>query len=215
MRVMDIMSNDVFTVTRDTPLKLVAERMLQYGISGMPVVDDAGHVLGVVSETDILFKERSTPDRRGVLDWLAHYGEDPPVAKLAARTAGDAMTAPAVTITPARSVTAAATLMLDLGIDRLPVVRGDALVGIVTRADLVRAFTRRDEEIQREISEGGVLQHFWLEPDKVTVSVLDGNVKLEGELADGDQAEALVQFAEQVPGIVSVESRLTWPAARR
>jgi CBS domain-containing protein len=212
---MDIMSNDVFTVTRDTPLKLVAERMLQYGISGMPVVDDAGHVLGVVSETDILFKERSTPDRRGVLDWLAHYGEDPPVAKLAARTAGDAMTAPAVTITPARSVTAAATLMLDLGIDRLPVVRGDALVGIVTRADLVRAFTRRDEEIQREISEGGVLQHFWLEPDKVTVSVLDGNVKLEGELADGDQAEALVQFAEQVPGIVSVESRLTWPAARR
>jgi len=212
---MDIMSNDVFTVTRDTPLKLVAERMLQYGISGMPVVDDAGHVLGVVSETDILFKERSTPDRRGVLDWLAHYGEDPPVAKLAARTAGDAMTTPAVTITPTRSVAAAATLMLDLGIDRLPVVRGDALVGIVTRADLVRAFTRQDEEIKREISEGGVLKHFWMEPDKIKVSVQDGNVQLEGELLDGDQAEAVVRFAEQVPGTVSVESRLTWPAARR
>ena len=215
MRVMDIMSNDVYTVTRDTPLKLVAERMLQYGISGMPVVDEAGHVLGVVSETDILFKERSAPHRRGVLDWLAHYGEDPPAAKLMARTAGHAMSTPAVTITPTRSVAAAAELMLDLGIDRLPVLNGDELVGIVTRTDLVRAFTRGDKDIQREISEGGVLKHFWIAPDNVKVTVEDGNVRLEGELAGEEQAEALVRFAEEIPGTVSVESRLTWPAMRR
>jgi CBS domain-containing protein len=150
-----------------------------------------------------------------VLDWLAHYGEDPPAAKLAARTAKDAMTTPAVTIAPGRSVADAASLMLDLGIDRLPVLSGEELVGIVTRADLVRAFTRDDREIAREVNEDGILRHFWIAPERIKVSVQDGNVKLEGELADAEQAEALVQFAEQIPGTVSVESRLTWPATGR
>ena len=97
-------------------------------------------MLGVVSETDILFKERTAPDRNGVVDWLVHYAEDPPLAKLDARTAGEAMTTPAVTIASGRSIADAAALMLELRIDRLPVVDSGRLVGIVTRADLVRAF---------------------------------------------------------------------------
>ena len=95
MRVSDVMTKKVFTATRDMPLRLVATRMLEYGISGMPVVD-GDRVLGVISETDILFKERSAPERQGLVDWIVHYGEDPPAAKLAARTVGDAMTTPAV-----------------------------------------------------------------------------------------------------------------------
>ncbi len=206
MRVMDIMSDNVFTVSRDAPLKLVAERMLQYGISGMPVVDDAGHVLGVVSETDILFKERSAPQRRGVLDWLAHYGEDPPAAKLAARIAGDAMTAPAVTIAPGRSVAAAATLMLDLGIDRLPVVNGDELVGIVSRADLVRAFARSDGDIRQEICED-VLGSILPVPEAVTVRVAGGKVTLSGGL-DPTDADLVVAGVAKVPGVVEVCSTI-------
>jgi CBS-domain-containing membrane protein len=62
MKVGDVMTNKVFTATRDMPLRLVAKRMLEYGISGMPVVD-GDRVVGVISETDILFKERSAPDR--------------------------------------------------------------------------------------------------------------------------------------------------------
>ena len=65
---------------------LVAVRMLEFGISGMPVVED-GRVLGVVSETDILYKERAAPDRAKLADWLAHYPDDPPRAKHEARTA--------------------------------------------------------------------------------------------------------------------------------
>jgi len=139
MKVSDVMTENVFTVTRDTPLRLVATRMLEYGVSGMPVVED-GRVLGVVSETDILFKERTVPERPTLSDWLAHYPDDPPRAKLEARTAGEAMTAPAVTTSPGRTVSDAAALMLDLGIDRLPVVSRGLLAGIVTRADIVRAF---------------------------------------------------------------------------
>lgn len=216
MKVSDVMTENVFTVTADTPLKIVATRMLEYGVSGMPVVElEDDHVLGVVSETDILFKERVAPERKGVVDWLVHYGEDPPLAKLDARTAGDAMTTPAVTIASGRSVADAATLMLDLRVDRLPVVDSGRLVGIVTRSDLVRAFTRSDEVIEREIREDGLLKRFWMGPSNVTVTVEEGNVLFEGRVDAQDLADSLVRFAELTPGVVSVESKLTWPKARR
>jgi CBS domain-containing protein len=208
MKVRHVMTETVFTVTPDTPLKAVATRMLEYGISGMPVVDGE-RVLGVISETDILFKERVAPDRKGLVDWLVHYAEDPPLAKLEARTAGEAMTTPAVTIGPERTVADAAALLLDLRIDRLPVVDGGELVGIVTRADLIRAFTRDDEEIERDIRQNGALHRLWIEPDGVQVTVEDGNVVLSGTVDTPDQAESLVGFAERTPGVVSVESRLS------
>jgi len=208
MKVRDVMTEAVYTVTGDTPLKTVATRMLEYGISGMPVVE-GDRLVGVVSETDILFKERVAPDRKGLVDWLVHYAEDPPVAKLDARTAAESMTTPAVTVGPDRSVADAAALMLDLRIDRLPVVDGDELIGIVTRADLVRAFTRPDAEIQREIRETGLLRRYWLNPAEVDVTVEDGNVVLSGSVHSPALAESLVAFIERTPGVVSVESRLT------
>jgi CBS domain-containing protein len=145
MKVRDIMTEDVFIVTPDTPLSVVAARMLEYGVSGFPVVAD-GRVIGVVSETDILYKERSMPERDGLVDWLTHYPDDPPSAKLAARTAREAMSTPAVTIVPERHVSDAAALMLDLRIDRLPVVTGGMLAGIITRTDIVRAFAEENVE---------------------------------------------------------------------
>jgi CBS domain-containing protein len=140
MKVREIMTENVLTVSPDTPLTVVAARLLEYGVSGFPVVDEDGRVIGVVSETDILYKERSVPERDGLVDWLTHYPDDPPTAKLAARTAREAMSTPAVTIVPERHVSDAAALMLDLRIDRLPVVIGGLLAGIVTRTDIVRAF---------------------------------------------------------------------------
>jgi len=216
MKIGDIMTTKVFAVEADTPLKEVATRMLEYGISGMPVAD-GDRVLGVVSETDILFKERSAPERQGLVDWLVHYGEDPPRAKLEARTAGEAMTTPAVTIASGRSVADAAELMLDLRVDRLPVVDGGRLVGIVTRTDLVRVFTRGDDEVEREIREDGIIKRLWMASDRVKISVDQGNVVLEGRVDTEELAKSIVAFADRVPGVVSVESQLTWPAkpARR
>jgi CBS domain-containing protein len=214
MKVSDVMTEHVFTVTADLPLKEVATRMLEYGISGMPVAD-GDRVLGVVSETDILFKERSAPERQGLVDWIVHYGEDPPQAKLEARTAGEAMTSPAVTIASGRSVADAAELMLDLRVDRLPVVDSGRLVGIVTRTDLVRVFTRGDDELEREIREDGIIKRLWTSADRVKISVDQGNVVLIGRVDTQELAESIVSFAERVPGVVSVESRLTWPGQGR
>jgi CBS domain-containing protein len=213
MKVADIMTTNVFTAGPEMPLRDVATRMLEYGISGLPVVDEEGCVLGVLSETDILYKERTAPKRDGLVDWLVHYGEDPPAAKLNARTAGQAMTTPAVTITPRRSVADAAELMLEVGIDRLPVVDAGELVGIVTRADLVRAFTREDEEIEREIKRDVFLAKLWVDPADVKVHVEDGYVTLEGRVESEGVAEQIVHFAHRVPGVVSIEPRLTWPDA--
>lgn len=213
MKVSDVMTEKVFTVAPDTPLKTVATRMLEYGVSGMPVVD-GDRVLGVISETDILFKERTAPDRKGLVDWLVHYAEDPPLAKLEARTAGQAMTTPAVTIASGRSVADAAALMLELRIDRLPVVDSGQLVGIVTRTNLVRAFTRGDDEIERDIREDGILRRFWLSTATVNITVDDGIVALAGRVASKELADSIVEFAEQTPGVVSVESKLTWPKTK-
>jgi CBS domain-containing protein len=207
MRIRDVMTETVVTVTPDTTLKEAATLMLEHRISGLPVVDGT-RVLGVLSETDVLFKEVTAPDRQGVVDWILHYGEDPPTAKLAARTAGDAMTAPAITVGPGRAVPDAAALMLDLGIDRLPVVEGDELVGIVTRSDFVRAFTRTDDEIEREIRDNVVLRTLWMPPDSVTVNVNAGEVVLEGEVDTTTVAELIESHARRVPGVVSVESKL-------
>lgn len=212
MRVSDIMTNKVFTATRDMPLRLAATRMLEYGITGLPVMDGE-RLVGVISETDILFKERAVPVRDGLVDWLVHYGEDPPEAKLSARTVGDAMTAPAVTIGSRKNVSEAAALMLDLGIDRLPVVDGDELVGILTRTDLVRAFTRTDDEIKQEIHDEVIFQTLWVSPGRVKVEVDDGSVTLEGEVDNEALADQVVHFVQRVPGVVSVEPRLVWPEA--
>jgi CBS domain-containing protein len=211
MKVRDIMNTNVFTAHADMPLKQVATRMLEYGISGMPIVDGEGRVVGVLSETDILFKERTAPVREGLVDCLVHYGEDPPAAKLNARTAGQAMTSPAVTITPRRSVAEAAELMLDLGIDLLPVVDAGELVGIVTRADLVRAIIRSDEENEREILRDVIVKTLWVSPDRVTVRVDGGQVTLEGRVDSQAEADVILKFVEAVPGVVSIEPKLTWP----
>lgn len=210
MKVKDVMVTEVTTVAPETSLKDVATILAERGISGLPVVDSGGAVVGVVSEADILLKQTAPEPRRGgVLGWLLG-SPAPEDAKLDARTAGDAMTSPAVTVEPDRPVARAAALMVEKGVNRLPVVRDGELVGIVTRADIVRAFIRDDAEIAREIREDLILKQFWIPPESVTVEVDHGDVKLSGEVEKKSVAELLASFVERVTGVVSVSSSLSW-----
>jgi len=207
MRVAELMTPDVLTVTPETPLKDVAELLSARGISGAPVVDEAGRVLGVVSEADILAKERRPPKQARLGRLLGHT--EPGDAKAAARTAGEAMTAPALTIAPDRRVDAVAAVMLDRGVNRLPVVgRDGALVGIVTRADLVRAFVHTDEQIEREIREDVFLHELWLDPADFDLTVRNGEVTITGPRTDGER-ELIERRIRLVPGVVSVAVRET------
>ena len=203
MRVVDVMTTDVLTVHPDTSLKQVAELLSRCGISGLPVVDAERHVLGVVSEADIILKERR---RRTPGFWRRVFdGEEPLSPKASARTAGEAMTSPAVTITAERRVDTAAALMLDRQVNRLPVLdRDGALAGIVTRADLVRAFVHSDEEIAREIREDVLIHELWLDPEDFQVLVERGEVTIEAPARTEAERELLVRRVGLVPGVVTV-----------
>lgn len=213
MKVKDVMSRDVVAVRPETPLKEAARLMSSHGISGLPVVDEFGDVVGIVSEADFLLKERGfakIPERP--LSWI--LGESAAAsatrAKVAAATAGEMMSSPALTVAPEASLRDAAAMMVERRINRLPVTRGGHLVGIVTRADLVRAYLRPDDEIRRTIREDVILQTLWLAPERVEVEVSEGVVRLAGMLDRRETVEDLLRLVAAVDGVVAVESALRW-----
>jgi CBS domain-containing protein len=211
MLVKDVMTRAVVTVGPKTPLKDVARLLLDHRISGVPVVDARGAVLGVVSEADFLVKEEG-PEHRRLLAWLtsSRSAARARAAKLEAVTAGEAMTSPPATIAPTRPVAEAASVMTQRKISRLPVVEAGRLVGIVTRADLVRAYVRSDAELTRMIREEVILGILWLDPAPFTVEVTDGVAVIRGRVERRSTAEMLARVAAMVPGIIRVEADVTW-----
>lgn len=216
VQVGQVMTRDVVSVTPDTPIKDAATMLAERGISGVPVCDAEGNVVGVLSEADLLVKE-SGPQRAtgGLFAWLVQTASAPDLAKLRAHTAGEAMTEPAITIGPDAPVTEAARQMVELGVNRLPVVEDGKLVGIVTRADLVRLFTRSDEEIAREIREDVAQRMLWIPAERLRVEVERGEVTLSGEVDTEVEAELLEKRIPLVPGVVGVRSSLTWSLDRK
>jgi CBS domain-containing protein len=207
MKIEHLMRTDVVTATPDMSLKGAAAKLVEHRISGLPVCDGRRRVVGVLSEADILYKEQGPSERAGMLAWLQNELPSD-AAKVHARTVGEAMTSPAITIGPHRPASAAARLMIGNGINRLPVVSLDGtLVGIVTRADLVRAFVRSDAEIAHDIRLDAV-HTLWLEPSAVEVSVRGGEVQLAGEVETSADAELVEGLAARTPGVVAVRSDL-------
>ena len=213
MFVQDVMTRGVLTVRRETPLKDVARTLIDAGIAGAPVVDQDGLVCGVISEADFLIKEQGpTAFRRRSLDtWL---GERPKVReqreKLAARTAGEAMSSPAITIAPERPLREAAAIMTGRGVNRLPVVVDGRLVGIVTRSDLVRAYLRSDEELKRTILDDVLLKALWLDPAAFRVTVANGEASINGHVDRRSMVKLVEEAIGLIPGIVAVHASIRW-----
>jgi CBS domain-containing protein len=208
MKVCDLMTSEVVTVTPISSLRDAAALLAEKGISGVPVVNAANEIVGVLSEADIVVKARGEVGRNRLLGWLleSDFGlED----KIRAETVSDAMTAPPVTITPKRPVHEAARLMVAENVNRLPVVEDGKLVGIVTRADIVRAFTRSDAELADEIRGDILRRTFWLEPGRVSVSVVDGHVTVQGTVETEADEALLPHFIARVPGVISVDADLS------
>ena len=146
MRIENVMTRAVITVPPGASLKEAARLLVEMRISGLPVVDSDGTVLGVLSEADMLVQARGARRGGGPLAWFIDPLDISDRLKLAASVVAEAMTAPPVTIESGRTIAAAAELMIERGINRLPVVDLGKLVGIVTRNDLVRAFVGTDAE---------------------------------------------------------------------
>ena len=213
MRVRDLMTTNVLTIGPEAPIRDVAAILVEHRISGLPVCDIEGHVLGVVSEGDILYKEHDPREAHtgGPLGWIVDGSPNfAGWAKARALTSGQAMTSPAVTIASAATVADAARVMSERRVNRLPVVDDATLVGIVTRADLVRAFVRTDEQIESELRHEVLERTLWIEDGRIDVQVARGAVTLSGSLDRRSDVELLERLAGRIPGVIAVASSVVW-----
>jgi len=205
--VKDVMTAEVVVVRRETTFKEMAAVLRRYRVSALPVVDDAGRVIGVVSEADLLAKEVLADP--GVVAELLRRQD---VRKAEGLTAGDLMTRPAVTAAPGDPVEQAARMMHFMRVKRLPVVNsGGQLVGIVSRSDVLAVFDRPDEDIRKDIVDTMLLHEFLIDSRLFKVTVESGVVTMEGCPETAALGHALVRKARHVPGVVAVRDRLTYP----
>lgn len=213
MKIADVMTHPVVTVRRDAPLKDVARLLIEHGISGVPVADADGAVVGVVSEADFLVKGQGAAKvrHRPLARLLGESSETRhQLEVVAARTAEEAMSAPAVTIESGRPIHEAAAIMTSRRINRLPVVDGGRLVGIVTRADLLRAYLRTDEELADTIRNDVLLRILWLDPAGFDVSVHSGEAAIRGRVERRSTSEIIEETVRMVPGIVALDVQIPW-----
>jgi len=212
------MTTPVVTVERMTPYKEIATLMTEHKISAVPVLTMGRHVAGVVSEADLLgvLDKRARAAQLESSGRLHRYADD---EKRVNRTAGELMTSPAVTIPPDATLPAAARLMNNRRLKRLPVVDsgtvfgggvGGNLIGIVGRRDLLSVLLRPDEDIAWEVRR--MLTEILLAaPQSVTVQVRNGVVTLAGQLGFAQQHDLIriaVRLTWNIDGVVNVVNKL-------
>jgi CBS domain-containing protein len=208
--VKDLMTTPVVTVGPATPFKEIVARLAEHRVSALPVVDDAGLVLGVVSEADLLLKEEfPDPDQNIPLFWTRRRRLER--EKAAASTARDLMSVALVSISPDATVPEAARRMHTANVKRLPVIaEGGRLVGIVSRADLLKVFNRPDGDIHREIMDEVIVGEFMMDPSRFFIHVDDGVVVLQGRVEQRSLLPWVVRAVHGVEGVVRVEDRLAY-----
>lgn len=200
------MTRDVVTVTPETQFKQLEQLMAEHRISAVPVVDTSGVTVGVVSEADLLLKTEADGGTGG--GWSPGSRERD--SKAHAQTAGGLMSSPAIVVEPGAPLAAAARLMRKGSVKRLPVVDGGRLVGIVSRADVLKAFLRSDADILVDIVEGVIKGSMWLEPETIEVKVDDGVVQMHGTVDRRSDVEILSRLTLGVEGVIGVESSVTY-----
>ncbi|MFI1354443.1 CBS domain-containing protein [Streptomyces sp. NPDC020898] len=215
-RVGSVMTTEVVRAEYGTPFKEVARLLADHRISGLPVVDEDDHVIGVISETDLMVRQAATSDpyepsrHRFGLAQLTR-GARRRAAKVKARTAGHLMTEPPVVAHADDTIVQAARTMAQRRVERLPVLdEAGRLVGIVTRRDLLQVFLRPDAEIRTEVIDEVLVRTLWLAPSGVDVSVTEGVVTLAGHMERRTETEIAVSMTRQIDAVVGVVDQLTY-----
>jgi CBS domain-containing protein len=221
MRAHQIMTRPVITITPDTTIVEAATTMLQKHISGLPVIDVSGKLVGIVSEGDFIRRsEIGTQRQRGrflkfilgpgksATDFVHEHG----------RKVGEIMSCEPLTVTEDTSLEEIVELMEKNQVKRLPVMRGDQIVGIVSRANLLQAVaslarqipdpTADDDHIRNRVIDA-LAKNDWC-PFGVSVMVRDGIVHLSGVITEERSRKAAIVAAENVAGVKTVHDHLCW-----
>jgi len=204
--VRDVMTTEVVSVSRLTPFKELAAVFSHRRINAVPVLDNRGRVVGVVSQADLLPKQVLGGHRPTRREQLLHLEE---IEKADATVAGDLMTAPAVTVDPEAGLGAAARLMAQHRVKQLPVVGRDGLpVGVVSRGDLLKVFLREDDQLSAEVRHE-LLEHVpGIDARSIGITVAEGVVALDGRVEDAAVIPVVARLAAGIEGVVAVECRL-------
>jgi len=220
MNVADVMTRGVISLAPDDSVQKAAKLMMQYEVSGFPVMD-RGKLVGIVTEGDFLRRAETGTERRRMrwIEFLAGPGQlAEEYAHAHGRKVGDVMTRDLVTVTEKTSLEEAVGLMETHHVKRLPVVKDGALVGIVSRGTLLHAFlaawpkpttTATSDATIREQLVAEFDRQPWAPSGSVDVTVKNGVVDLRGVIGDERQRAALRIAAENVPGVKQVRDHLT------
>ena len=214
--VKDVMTTHVISVTKDASFRTMAAAMREHRVSAFPVLDEAGKVIGVVSEADMLAKQALDSEPQGMPGMIAGLLRRREHEKARGTTAGDLMTSPPVTVAPDDTLERAARLMYTRKVKRLPVVDANGhLVGIIGRSDLLAVFDRPDGAIRQEILDQVIRHDLRTDPAPFIVVVKDGIVTLEGVAETIEFGDDLKQRVRHVQGVVAVRDELAYPPAER
>jgi len=221
MRAMDVMTTDVITVDPDTTVQALARLLAERGISGAPVVDASGRLVGIISEGDLLHRAeigtaRRHRERRRSW-WLDHFASD--YVKSHGRTVKDIMTRDVVTVTEDTDLGDVAALLEAKRIKRVPVIRGDKIAGIISRANIVRAVgatkgapLREGEGDDRSIRASLLAElghEEWARVWPEDIIVRDGIVHFWiSEDEPTEKRQALRVAAETIPGVRGIEEHV-------
>lgn len=209
--VKDVMTKDVVAVREMARYKDIVAVMRQQRISALPVLDEEDHLVGIVSEADLLLKEAGQEAAAG--HWMSR-GRRRERVKAAGVTAADLMTKPAVAIGPHESVAAAARRMNDHRVKRLPVVdKAGRLVGIVSRVDVLSVFGRPDSEIRDEVVKI-IGSEFALDHTAFDVTVKSGILTIAGQVDSHAVAVQLMDRLQHLEGVVDVRCRVSYLAGQ-
>ena len=194
MKAKDIMTTPVIQVTPAASLKELAGLLVDNDISAVPVVDDMGDLVGIVTEADVVPLQADPDPRRHLIPMARREGPIP-------ETAGQVMTREVITVTPDADVTDIVRLMLERRIKRVPVVEGSRVVGMLSRRDVLKVLARSDASIEAELQDR--LDDEVMLLGRFTAAVADGIVTLTGP--DDVSARKLVELlARSTPGVVAV-----------
>ncbi len=219
MKASDVMVSPVVTVKHSASVKEVAKLLLEQRISAVPVVDDGGKLVGIVSEGDLLHRSEAGTERRRSWWLLGLTGEETLASeyiKAHARNVADVMTSTVITATPDAPLHQLAALMEANSIKRVPIVKDGALVGIVSRANLVQVFASTRPELEIPLSDanirGQLLAHLqnqaWSRPWLLNIMVKDGVVDLWGVVRSDAEKRAVRVAAESMQVVRAVNDNL-------
>lgn len=220
MQVRDVMTRNVISVRANQSVLEAAQLMLQNRVSGLPVVDAAGAVVGIVTEGDFLRRGEIGTQRQRPrwLEFLLGPGRlAAEYVRTTGRTIEEVMTPDPATVTEDDSLETVVELMERRHVKRLPVLRNGRIVGIVSRANLMDALTENARYTHGPAPDDGTIRDRILAAfadvnwaPKINVAVHNGIVELSGIITDERERKALIVAAENVAGVKEVRDHLVW-----